>query len=106
MPAKRCPKCQLVNTATATTCDCGWSFEVGAMTDVRRYRPGDSPADRLRGWGLIGMVFAVGFIVMVVGRALGSAQGETGIIVASVGGLMMVAAAINAAVKFIRWLAR
>ena len=76
------------------------------MTDVRRYRPGDSPADRLRGWGLIGMVFAVGFIVMVVGRALGSAQGETGIIVASVGGLMMVAAAINAAVKFIRWLAR
>lgn len=104
MAAKRCPKCQLVNTATATTCDCGWSFEAREMTDVRRYRPGDSPADQLRSWGLTGMMFAVGFVVMVVGRALGSAQGETGLIVGGIGLLMMLAAVINAAVKFIRWL--
>jgi len=104
MAAKRCPKCQLVNTATATTCDCGWSFEAREMTEVRRYRPGDAPADRLRSWGLIGLVFVVGFIALVLGQTFGSSQAETGMIVTGIGGLMMLAAAINAVIRFFRWL--
>ena len=92
----------LVNTATATTCDCGWSFELGAMTDVRRYRPGDSPAERLRSWVLTGIVFAIGFVVMVVGRVAASGQGGIGIIVASIGVIMMLVAVINVVVKVVR----
>ena len=104
MPAKRCPKCMLVNTATATTCDCGWSFEARTMTETRRYRPGDAPADRTRAWGLIGLVFVVGFITLVLGRTFGSSQAETGTIVTGIGGLMMFAAVVNAVIRFFRWL--
>lgn len=50
MAAKRCPKCGLVNPPTAAVCDCGRSFVDGRMTEVRRYRPGDTADDRQRGW--------------------------------------------------------
>ena len=31
MAAKRCPNCQLVNPASATCCDCGYSFVDGSV---------------------------------------------------------------------------
>jgi cytochrome b561 len=89
----------LVNTATATTCDCGWSFERGAMTEARRYRPGGSPVDRRRAWALHGIVFVVGVAAMVLGFLVAAAQRETGIIVSGVGILAMLIAAISAAFK-------
>ena len=106
MAAKRCPKCGLVNTATATTCDCGWSFENMQMTDARRYRPGDSPAERTRGWITTGVLFAVGFVVLGLGRVVGAGQLETGVVISSIGGVMMLIAAISAVLKIVRLMSR
>lgn len=40
-PARECPKCRLVNPATADQCDCGYEFGTGRVSSppVRRQHP-------------------------------------------------------------------
>jgi hypothetical protein len=48
MAARRCPKCNLVNPASASACDCGWSFVEGKLTAPRREPASDDQARRDR----------------------------------------------------------
>jgi hypothetical protein len=82
---KNCPKCKLVSPDTAERCDCGYDFPTGTMQssfltvkDRRRkvgalgvvgaflviLRLGGLTALAQRGW--VPLVFAVGFVVLVV----------------------------------------
>ena len=66
MAAKRCPKCNLVNPATAMSCDCGWSFvnnAMGARPDGARDE--QAQQDARRSWA--NRQIAVGALFLVIG---------------------------------------
>jgi hypothetical protein len=91
MAAKRCPTCALVNPATALVCDCGWSFVDGAMTEVRRYRVGESPEEKLQHhrlvWairlGCLGLIL-LGVFLISDGVAVGGVIMGTGLFISLV----------------------
>ena len=76
------------------------------MSELRRYRPGDSPADRTRAWITTGILFVVGFVVLGLGNVVGAGQRETGLVIGSVGVAMMLIAVISAVVKVVRLMSR
>ncbi len=78
MASKRCPRCGLVNPATAERCDCGRSFVDGSqgpslgqrlakpgVNDDELRRKADAALRRARGW-----ILAVGILMFVVDQVV------------------------------------
>ena len=84
MPAKRCPKCGLVNPAKAERCDCGRSFADGSMgAPLARKESAEDAAYRKKKPMLI--VALVGISLVMVGMGLAKARIEslaTGLVIA------------------------
>ena len=76
MAVQRCPKCGLVNPASATRCDCGRSFVDGSMGEPIQLERGDR-----RGWPrwLYGLaITSIALVAMGVWLSAGVGRRELG----------------------------
>ena len=64
-PAKRCPECGLVHPASATRCECGFSFDLDEVVFEPRVRPS---ATRWHDEPIV--AFALLFVCAPIGLAL------------------------------------
>ncbi|HEX7843333.1 MAG TPA: hypothetical protein VF469_37935 [Kofleriaceae bacterium] len=88
MAARRCPKCNLINPETTTTCDCGWSFTDGAMGAppshvVIEHEEAHRRERRSRGSGRLAigaLLLVVGIVITAATYGSASTQGGTYII--------------------------
>ncbi|TMQ13367.1 MAG: hypothetical protein E6J90_28835 [Deltaproteobacteria bacterium] len=64
MAAMRCPACGLINPASTTACDCGWSFTRGMMGEPRQIATHHPEQDR-RAWAQ--RQLAIGAVLLLIG---------------------------------------
>lgn len=74
MSAKTCPRCGLVNPATATHCDCGYDLNSQGQDGVRRQTL--RTARRSMAFGIALMVVAV----LITLATLGASEGQSYIV--------------------------
>jgi hypothetical protein len=101
MAVQRCPKCGLVNPASATRCDCGRSFVDGSMGEARKIDRGHHDGARHPKW-LYGLALvSIALVGLGVWLSAGVGRRELGTVGDTIGATGALGLAIT--IIILRW---
>ena len=92
----KCPKCGLINTPTATRCDCGFGFVDGSVVPPVKPAP---PGETLRKIGC--SLGVLGMLASILLRTIAAGQGSFRLPAGVLGDLLVFAAFIGFAIWII-----